>query len=995
MAIFIKILKLCCLLCLPLSLFAQPQNYKKFTITDGLPSNYIYRAIEDNNGYLWIATDAGVARYDGKSFQIFTTDHGLPDNEVLNIAKEVNGRIWVNCFKQKPAYFDEVRNRFVNSKENTILEEIIEGTAAMHFFPIKTGGMMFVNEKSTSIIKEVKGKLQISFIHDNKVFIKKDQSDISYLQGFEAFSSKLKHNNIYLYSEKNGKLLDSILLVPYKFYEKVDRGINNGNLYYFMYEQNKFYKFSEISSSPLSYKVDSVSINEPFNNFQITNTSVSLLSNSGKIHLFKKENLEPLGVIQGDFLPNSIFDDKNGNYWVSTIDKGLLLFRNSPIKSVILPNQLTNRHFLSINKPNDFLLFAGNFMGEIIKRVGNNISINRIPKKSTIARIRKIIYKNQSVYSFSEEGAFKNYTVPILYSMNNKILFSKTGELLNDSIIIVGHTSALYKLNLNNLITSTLNGDRKRVTAIAKINDSILYFGSTDGLYKYNYIQDKTKAINKSNPVVNERITGISFSKEKLAWISTGGSGVAILRNDSLMETINESKGLISNATRCISTGKPGQIWVGTSNGISIIHFSFNNNKLNYKISNITINDGLSSNTINELTWYKDSMYAATSDGISIIPTNISIPKRDIPVLLQEIAINQRDTIITNRYQLEDHQKNIQLKFASVDLTGHSHHFEYKLDKAKYWSSLYENTIALELNHGIHVLEIRSVDINGYKSKLTTKLIFDIKVPVWKTIWFWLLMAIGIQSIAVIVLYRIQVKKKRKKIAEEYAKLKTISLELQSFTSLMNPHFIFNALNSIQHYINLQDRKAANRYLSDFASLIRKNFDAVQQYFIPLDLEMENIKIYLRLEQMRFNERLSYSIKIDETLDLEHIQIPTMILQPILENAILHGIMPSKISGMIEVELYEENNHVIILIKDNGIGFKNSEANKTDSSHVSKGLSLIYKRIEALNELTQHPIKMTQYPNTDDIDNPGNTTKLEIPFDTHTRWTEKTKFINR
>lgn len=95
---------------------------------------------------------------------------------------------------------------------------------------------------------------------------------------------------------------------------------------------------------------------------------------------------------------------------------------------------------------------------------------------------------------------------------------------------------------------------------------------------------------------------------------------------------------------------------------------------------------------LTRLTYYKDSMYAATSDGISIIPTNISIPKRDIPVLLQEIAINQRDTIITNRYQLKDHQKNIQLKFASVDLTGHSHHFEYKLDKAKYWSRFYTKT---------------------------------------------------------------------------------------------------------------------------------------------------------------------------------------------------------------------------------------------------------------------------------------------------------------
>ncbi|MBC7651938.1 MAG: hypothetical protein H7101_09320, partial [Deinococcales bacterium] len=98
---------------------AQQPNYTAFTVNDGLPSNYIYRAVEDNNGFLWVATDAGIARFDGKHFQVFTTQHGLPDNEVLAIVKENNGRIWVNCFKQSPAYFDEVQNRFINANEDT------------------------------------------------------------------------------------------------------------------------------------------------------------------------------------------------------------------------------------------------------------------------------------------------------------------------------------------------------------------------------------------------------------------------------------------------------------------------------------------------------------------------------------------------------------------------------------------------------------------------------------------------------------------------------------------------------------------------------------------------------------------------------------------------------------------------------------------------------------------------------------------------------------
>src|ERR1700749_4836639 len=94
---------------------AQQLKYTSFTVNDGLPSNNVYRCVEDNKGFLWVATDAGIARFDGKRFQVFTTREGLPDNEVLAVAKEQNGRIWVDCFRQRPAYFDEIKNRFINA----------------------------------------------------------------------------------------------------------------------------------------------------------------------------------------------------------------------------------------------------------------------------------------------------------------------------------------------------------------------------------------------------------------------------------------------------------------------------------------------------------------------------------------------------------------------------------------------------------------------------------------------------------------------------------------------------------------------------------------------------------------------------------------------------------------------------------------------------------------------------------------------------------------
>jgi LytS/YehU family sensor histidine kinase len=229
-------------------------------------------------------------------------------------------------------------------------------------------------------------------------------------------------------------------------------------------------------------------------------------------------------------------------------------------------------------------------------------------------------------------------------------------------------------------------------------------------------------------------------------------------------------------------------------------------------------------------------------------------------------------------------------------------------------------------------------------------------------------------------------RKREQKLAREIAGVQTAALEQQAFTSLMNPHFLFNALNSIQHYINVQDRKNANRYLSDFASLIRKNFEAAQKSFIPLEQEMENIKIYLRLEQMRFNDRFSYEVNVAENVGLEDWMIPTMMLQPFLENALLHGIMPSAIEGIVMVDVTEDHGNLLITITDNGIGFANSMAFKEDGAHKSLGMELIQKRIAALSRFGITSISINISPAFENENNPGNKIMLLIPAGLYKAW---------
>lgn len=965
---------------------AQQLKYTAFTVNEGLPSNYVYRCIEDNKGFLWVATDAGIARFDGKHFQVFTTSDGLPDNEVLAVVKENNGRIWVNCFKQGPSYFDEVQNRFINAKTDSNLAKVNVGTSVMFLFPLKDNGVMYTNEKGSFIFRDKK-LTSFGAIPQKTSFLINENTDGTQLRWSANFyATRQKTFETKLYHTKGTKLIDSITLRKYGSYQYIIPAIDNGVFYNFNHSENKCFVYSNINNKSLGFKVDSISIPEPFIVFGFTGTWLNFYANSGKIYVFDKKNLKLQFIISGKYAPNSLFNDSKGNIWISTIDKGLILYKKKQFDEVAMPPNFSNTNFFSINRKPDGTLLAGNYYGEVLETNGKKFRIRKIPQKSNmIFRQRKILLSQNKIFTFSEAGTYVNYSKEIV-APKASLFYAKTAICYNDSIIIVGQVSAMYKLNTITGKVAAMPAMGKRITALAKAYGSIIYYGSTDGLYKHDYAKDEGWALTKNDPLLNERVTALCTTKDSLLWIATAGNGLIALKNDKVIFHITTNEGIINNSTRSI-TAAPGQVWLGTAQGISVVNYKLNRNKVNYAIQNLSINDGLTNNVINEMLYQKDTVYAATGDGISVIPANIAIPKFNIPVQLIRMTVNQRDTIISSVYKLGYKQQYIQMQFAGIELSGHFKNLQYTLDKNKNWINLDQNTLTVQLASGNHIIKVRAADVNGNISNKLLTIQFDIATPFWQTIWFWLIFALLVQLTMIYLLNRRLKKRKEAKLAKEIEGVQIASLEQQAFTSLMNPHFLFNALNSIQHYINVQDRQNANRYLSDFASLIRKNFEAAQQSFIPLEQEIENIKIYLRLEQMRFNDRFSYQIVIDDNLDVEDWMVPTMILQPLLENALLHGIMPSTIDGKVIINLKEQTNNLLISISDNGIGIINSMALKeTSNGHRSRGMELIRKRVAALSRFGSTAITITMAPAFESKKNPGNMIILFIPAELHGAW---------
>lgn len=972
------------ILLVSVSVVAQRTEYSSFTVNEGLPSNHIYQCVEDNKGFLWIATDGGVARFDGKYFQIFTTANGLPDNEVLHIVKEKSGRIWVNCHKQSPAYFDEVKNRFINSTENTDLAKV-SGTINMTLYALPEDGVQFNNEKGSFVFRNTKLDTLNSIVGFPYYRLRSELNDFQFGIG-KSFNKLNNFINIYLLSKKNIK--DSL---PFKEPKEnyLNRSFDNNKYYSFNSSKQTCFIYSIQSTNPFKVKVDSIKISEEFTSCGFNDTTIFFVCISGKIEVHHKETFKKLYSIKGNFLANRLYEDSKGNIWIATVDKGLIIYRPKKIEKEKIPEAYTNNNFLSIARYRNKTL-AGNYYGEVVELNKDQFNIHRIINRKP-SRQRKIIITEKDIYTVSEDGVFVNYKSSFINPSNQLILGGKTGLLYNDTTLLIGSFAGVLHINpKSRQVTASVRF--KRGMTLAKGKDGFVYYGSTDGLYRYDVLKQSFEDLRIIDTSLSQRIIGITITEDGLVWVANANGSVVLLKNKKVILSINLKNGLVSGLLRTITSGKERQVWVGTSHGISIINYHWQNQKIVYKIQNITKNDGLVSNEINEMVLDKDTMYAATSNGISIIPTKLLTNQFDIPTQLVKISINQLDTTISDDYKLKSNTQNIQMQFSGIDLNGYFERFQYRIFPNQIWQTIIGTTLNLQLNSGKHQLEIRAIDTNGYVSKQIKRIQFEIATPFWKTIWFWILIGLTLQLFLIVAISRWQKKRKESQLAKSIATVQTAALEQQAFTSLMNPHFMFNALNSIQHYINVQDRTNANRYLSDFASLLRKSFEAAQKYFIPLEEELEHLRIYLRLEQMRFSDRFNYNITIAPNLDTEKWMIPTMMLQPLLENAILHGIMPSNKQGELFIELEESKKSLIITIIDNGIGIENSRKLQGESHHNSRGTELIQKRIDALLHFGNTPITLSTSEAQTNETNPGVKITLMIPGDLYTYWLKASQF---
>lgn len=896
---------------------AQDGGYKlfrSFTVADGLPSNHIYTCVEDNNGFLWVATDAGIARFDGKHFQIFNTQDGLPDNDVLDVVKDGAGKIWVNLFNQKIAYFNHQKNRFINADQDTLLGKV-KGTTIMNVTALLNGGVMYSNENGSYFFEEGKlthFKYTKGGLNTGMVIQKLSQNS------FIASAYTKSGFNLMLSCIKDNKVIDSASL---------DNWIQVGVDFNYRVHENKFYLsnvstgnyyvFSNFQLNPFKFAVDTVVIEEPIFWTGFTPTYFNILSKKGTINVFNKNTLQTLFKLSGNYSPTSLYNDSKQNVWVGTVDKGLLLYKKRTISTVATPDNFSGNSYLSIAKKSDGSLYAGNLKGQVIETDGKYFISHQLYTLSKTDWQRKLIISQNKVFSFSEGGDFVNFTKKIL-KQDGFQLSTKTAMGLNDSIIITGNYGAFYKLNAITESLTPLPFLRKRVTALTTMRGNIIYHGSTDGLYKYDYFAQKDSSLTNNHPSFAQRITALYATADNYLWAGTPDNGIYVLQNDSVVFSFTAKDGLISNSVNCIVSGKAGEVWIGTNSGITILRYAKNIAGLKYQ--NLSINDGLSSNIVNDMVYSNDTMYCATGSGICAVPAAIELPSFDIAVQLIAVTINGADTSIASAYHLKYNQNNIVLQFAGIELGGHFAYFKYRINKGT-WQILNEHTLNLQLNSGPHTIEIKAVDVNGNAGTKSLSISFKIATPFWKALWFWIIVTILCGILLFWVFRTREIAKKERELQVMLYQKKLTELELQALKAQINPHFIFNSLNSIKLLSHQGKHGEAEKYLDKFAALLRFAMEQSALQQITLQKEIDFIHNYLSLEQLRFPDKLSFTIETDKQVNAGEVQIPSMLLQPYVENAVKYGVAPLKGSnGLVQIKFYEENNNLIAEVQDNGNG---------------------------------------------------------------------------
>ena len=975
------------------SLQAQYKPSKNYTTADGLPNNAVRSLFIDSKNILWIGTENGVSRFLNGTFQNISESDGLGHNSCWDIAQDSNGNMWFASYGGGVSKFDGTKFTVFTVKNGLLADK------TRKVFPYKNK-VYAGTEQGVSIID----------INTNKVVTPRIPS---HKEDFISLSFFVYENKVYFTTIFEGLFkIDESGAVP-----KIIPVVLHKNTYSLglfgttLYSSNEGFidkfdiskiKKGDVSSVKFGQSMVWQYAKDKRN--AIYAAAWGVYNPDGGLFRIEKDKMIAISDyfgIESEILLNVVYDKNKDILYVGSNDKGIYEVR---LDKMIDYDRFENKSVI------DFELFGSQKIVLHNKGISILNASNKVLKTVSLADFKKVQAdfllknKNKIATQYRESRDFElNFNIPA-----SGIEFYEMVKHRNS--FWVGSTIGIFEISSQGKIIAYVPKHSLKIgfTTDDKFIETITYAGVYlyDDVYKlkgrhYSKFEEITpqyivKILNhndrtyllsvfnglyvyKNNEFHSYLVEGI-WKEKKFKHITVNPKGQLILsaefgdvfivddsKSFKILKTISK-KDIIGNTIMFLEAYKD-YILIGTEKGINI-----------YKDGKNQLVDkqlGLNDCAVTTSQIFKNQLWLGTKKGFYTIDLDkLTANKNTVSSIeIRAIAINSKPlesskfrwfTYISDQLVCDYKHNTISVDFVPK---GHSFanklKFRYRLKTTNRWSPYSEKPFVYlsYLPNGTYHLEIEVLDLNAGKTTRFDILKISIQPPFWKTGWFYGLVGILLIFGAVFIILRIKKRAKQKAETEN----RIAKAKLEALLSQMNPHFTFNALTTIQSFVFDKDAHNSAIYISEVASLMRQMLDNSARQTITIEDEIEYLETYIAIENQRFDNRIQYEIVVDDTIDKEFVEIPTMLLQPFVENIFKHAFDKEYPNPTFKIEFtILDKNLLQIVISDNGKG-----NTKTTKTHISKGISIAKERLQIIQPTNLDPLKI-------DFSENGTTVKIRL-----------------
>ncbi len=932
---------------------------------------------------LWCSYFGGVCRYNSASVEWYDTQY-FEDADILKMTEDKQGRIWFVSYLGKMAYWEdgEIRN-----------------------FPLADSiSLLLAGNQVTSFVVGEDDKLHIG--HSGEGYFTLDmEGKLDW-----KVDRQMPYRNHILIQLENGE--------PFVF-KIVDRGVQPPSQLHLLRRDltlERTIQFPETVALPSMWRVATSHAALPGGGYALGFESTLILLQEDTLQHWTT-NDRIIGV----------FVDAQQCLWVGTNTQGLFRFPNCRLEQEQKLDDLPAQKLAVMAEDHEGGLWLKSNQGVYQLPTSNMQLFNQGAATHSVFQYQAIwqdklyVASEGALYQLDENGLVLDSSfLACIAGKTETEIYALYADEMTNSLWVGGKKKVFIKtdkgwsiLDENDLESAIENLVLVRGICRNPI-DSSMWLASSNALIRLDSTVQCFPWEQREKLVFRE----LQITDEGAIWVGTQGGLAGYGEQGYFMDTLAQSRG-VGHVSALMQ--HQGVLWIGTiNNGLwmrhkdTIVQVDAHAQGLQGNLCNIHgfVRQGSdliaeSSSGITRLTLLdrdalqvkatalkqldpqgytgapvvigKQKLYQTYGNSVVVHDLSKDLQPYPIPKLkLEQVWVNERDTALNPSYKLEHDQNNIRIKYVGVSyLSERPKWYQVKVEGwHQQWITTNEREFYLtNLPPGNYTFQVRCKNHFGQWSKQPLQLSLTIQLPFWNTWWWYTLLTCG-TVLLIALLWKVRSKQleKRSQLVLDLERSRHRALSAQ-----LNPHFVFNALNSIYLFAEENKQEAVSKYLLKFAKLMRTTLDNSDNGMIPIAEELDAIRDYLDLERMRLNNRFDYHIGIDDDVYVKQWKVPTLLIQPYIENAVKHGVQHLAAHGKINIQLKKKHKTCLIQITDNGIGREKTAGQPGKKNHRSKGNQINSERLQLMKSIYSEAFEVEIFDLDEERD--GTTgTKVIIEF---------------